>query len=203
VVLRWSKNLWRFISVDLSTSLTFSESRNRFVPNIPLKMIYNQSQDIIWVLVIRSDIVWSRCLFLLTQLHVELLYLNMHRILEGEHKSYALYLSNIFRSPLLSRMPTCGLWSAVKIRYVLQLRKGRWKLLFCACRYCLQWPPGLRRGPWARFTLDRGFESRLGHGCMSLVYVVLSCVGTGLATGWSLVQEALPYVVKTGKVTVK
>jgi hypothetical protein len=32
--------------------------------------------------------------------------------------------------------------------------------------------------------LDRGFESRLRHGCLSSsFYVVLSCVGIGLATG--------------------
>jgi hypothetical protein len=32
-------------------------------------------------------------------------------------------------------------------------------------------------------TLDRGFESRLRHGCLSSsVFVVLSCVGTGLPT---------------------
>jgi hypothetical protein len=32
-------------------------------------------------------------------------------------------------------------------------------------------------------TLDRGFEFRLGRGCLSLVYVVLSCAGTGFVTG--------------------
>jgi hypothetical protein len=33
-------------------------------------------------------------------------------------------------------------------------------------------------------TLDCGFESRLRHGCLSAsFYVVLSCVGRGLATG--------------------
>jgi hypothetical protein len=42
-------------------------------------------------------------------------------------------------------------------------------------------------------TLDRGFESRLKHGCLSSsFYVVLSCVGRGLATNWSLVQGVLP-----------
>jgi hypothetical protein len=43
--------------------------------------------------------------------------------------------------------------------------------------------------------LDRGFESPLGHGCLSSsVFVVLSCVGRDLATSWSLVQGVLPYV---------
>jgi hypothetical protein len=50
------------------------------------------------------------------------------------------------------------------------------------------WGVGL--GCW-----DRGFESRLMHGCLSASFcVVLSCVGRGLATGWSLVQGILPYV---------
>jgi hypothetical protein len=44
-------------------------------------------------------------------------------------------------------------------------------------------------------TLDRGFESRLRNGCLSSsFYVVLSCVGRGLAMSWSLVQGVLPYV---------
>jgi hypothetical protein len=44
-------------------------------------------------------------------------------------------------------------------------------------------------------TLDRGFESRLRHGCLSSsVYVVLFCVGRGHATSWSLVQGVLPSV---------
>jgi hypothetical protein len=38
-------------------------------------------------------------------------------------------------------------------------------------------------------TLDRGFGSRLRHGCLSSsFYVVLSCVGRGLATSWLPVQ---------------
>jgi hypothetical protein len=42
--------------------------------------------------------------------------------------------------------------------------------------------------------LDRGFESRLKRGCLSSsFYVVLSCVGRGLATSLSLVQGVLPY----------
>jgi hypothetical protein len=44
-------------------------------------------------------------------------------------------------------------------------------------------------------TLDHGFESRSRYGCLSsFVCVVLSCVGRGLATGWSLVKGVLPYV---------
>jgi hypothetical protein len=38
-------------------------------------------------------------------------------------------------------------------------------------------------------TRDREFESRIGHGCLSFVYVVLSCVGRGLAMSLSLNQE--------------
>jgi hypothetical protein len=44
-------------------------------------------------------------------------------------------------------------------------------------------------------TVDREFESRLRHGCLSLsFYVVLSCAGRGLTTGCSLVQGVLPHV---------
>jgi hypothetical protein len=58
-----------------------------------------------------------------------------------------------------------------------------------------QWPCGLRRGPWPVGCWDCGFESRSRHGCSSASFcVVLSCVGRGLATGWSLVQGVLPYV---------
>jgi hypothetical protein len=44
-------------------------------------------------------------------------------------------------------------------------------------------------------TLDRGFEYRLRYGCLSSSFHgVLSCVGRGVATSWSLVQGVLPYV---------
>jgi hypothetical protein len=33
--------------------------------------------------------------------------------------------------------------------------------------------------------------------CRWSSYVVLSCVGRGFVTGWSLIQGVLPYVVKT------
>jgi hypothetical protein len=40
---------------------------------------------------------------------------------------------------------------------------------------------------------DRRFESCFGHGCVSAYFcVVLSCVGRGLASGWSPVQGVLP-----------
>jgi hypothetical protein len=55
---------------------------------------------------------------------------------------------------------------------------------FTACERTLQWPRGLRRGSWPVGCWDRGFESRLSHGCLSAsFYVMLSCVGRGLATG--------------------
>jgi hypothetical protein len=44
-------------------------------------------------------------------------------------------------------------------------------------------------------TLDRKFESRLRHGCLTLsFYVMLSCAGRGLAMSWSLIQGILSYV---------
>jgi hypothetical protein len=45
--------------------------------------------------------------------------------------------------------------------------------------------------------LDRGFESHSKHGCLCVHLFcvrVLLCVGSGLATGWSLVQGILPSV---------
>jgi hypothetical protein len=43
------------------------------------------------------------------------------------------------------------------------------------------WPRGLRRTSWLLGCWERGFESRLGLGCLSLcIYVALSCVGRGL-----------------------
>jgi hypothetical protein len=58
-----------------------------------------------------------------------------------------------------------------------------------------QWPCSLRRGSWPVGCWDRGFESRSRLGCLSASSCfVLSCVGRGLATDWSLVQGVLPYV---------
>jgi hypothetical protein len=58
-----------------------------------------------------------------------------------------------------------------------------------------QWPCGLTRGSSPVGCWDRGFESRSRHGCLSASFcAVLSCVGRGLATGWSLVQGVLPHV---------
>jgi hypothetical protein len=58
-----------------------------------------------------------------------------------------------------------------------------------------QLPCGLRRGYWPVGCCDHGFESRSRYECLSSSFcVVLSCVGRGLATGWSLVQGVLPYV---------
>jgi hypothetical protein len=44
---------------------------------------------------------------------------------------------------------------------------------------------------------DRRFESHSGYGCLSaFVLFVLSCVGSGLASGWSPVQGVLPTKIK-------
>jgi hypothetical protein len=62
-----------------------------------------------------------------------------------------------------------------------------------------QWPRGLRHemsspawtlGSWLRIPLDAWMFV-----CVYSVFV-LSCVGSGLATGWSLVQGVLPTVYK-------
>jgi hypothetical protein len=56
--------------------------------------------------------------------------------------------------------------------------------LISSCRHYAD-PVAARSEPQALIarTLDRGFESRLRHGCLpSSFYVVLSCVGRGLAT---------------------
>jgi hypothetical protein len=46
------------------------------------------------------------------------------------------------------------------------------------------WPRGPRRWSWPLGYWDRVFESRSGHGCLSLCFcVVLSCVGRGLCDG--------------------
>jgi hypothetical protein len=58
-----------------------------------------------------------------------------------------------------------------------------------------QWPCGLRRGSWPVGCWDCGFESHSKHGCLSASFCfVLSYVGRGIATGWSLVHGVLPYV---------
>jgi hypothetical protein len=44
---------------------------------------------------------------------------------------------------------------------------------------------------------DRGFESHSRHGCLcAFILFVLSCIGSGLATGWSPVQGVLLTVLK-------
>jgi hypothetical protein len=51
---------------------------------------------------------------------------------------------------------------------------------------------------------DRGFESHSGHGCLVSVCVysvcVFLCLGSGLATDWSLVQGVLPKTNKLNSV---
>jgi hypothetical protein len=47
--------------------------------------------------------------------------------------------------------------------------------------------------------LDRGFESHSGHGCLCAFILCLCCpvcAGSGLASGWSPVQEVLPSVYR-------
>jgi hypothetical protein len=54
-----------------------------------------------------------------------------------------------------------------------------------------QWPRDLRRRSWLLGWWDHGFKYCLRHVCLSLSFcVVLSCVGRGLVTGWSLIQSS-------------
>jgi hypothetical protein len=47
-----------------------------------------------------------------------------------------------------------------------------------------QWPRGVRRRYWPLGYWNRGFESLLGRGCLSLCFcVLLSCLGRGLLDG--------------------
>jgi hypothetical protein len=49
------------------------------------------------------------------------------------------------------------------------------------------------RAVWGMYCLDPGFEYRSRHGCVSaFFFVVLSCVGRGLASGRYPVQGVLP-----------
>jgi hypothetical protein len=52
------------------------------------------------------------------------------------------------------------------------------KVVLCRSR----WPRGLRCRSWPLGYWDRGFQSRLEHGCLCFC-VVLSCVDTGLCDG--------------------
>jgi hypothetical protein len=52
---------------------------------------------------------------------------------------------------------------------------------YITCNSRSRWPRGLRRRSLPLGCWDSGFQSRCGHGCLSLcIYVVLSCVGRGL-----------------------
>jgi hypothetical protein len=87
----------------------------------------------------------------------------------------------------------------VKVKFSLpgnQLSTApQWNWRTCSSTRRSQWPCGLRRGSWLVDCWDRGFESRSRHGYLSASFcVVLSCVGRGLAMGWSLVQGVLQYV---------
>jgi hypothetical protein len=58
------------------------------------------------------------------------------------------------------------------------------------------WHRGLRRGSWSTEHRDRGFKCHSRYECFQ-VCVVRSCVGRGLATGRSLVQEVLTKCLKS------
>jgi hypothetical protein len=68
-------------------------------------------------------------------------------------------------------------------------RKRTWPISMCEYYWRRsQWTPGLRRRSWSLGRWDRGFETRLR--LSSPFCVVLSCVGSGLASGWSPSKES-------------
>jgi hypothetical protein len=76
------------------------------------------------------------------------------------------------------------------------------RVKFITCRS--QWPHGLRNRNSLRPLehWDREFETDSRHGrlCMRLFCVcVVACVGSGHATGWSLVQGVLPSYWRRGQ----
>jgi hypothetical protein len=87
--------------------------------------------------------------------------------------------------PAQRRWYTSKQATIISFRYVIRVRS--------------QWPRGLRHemsspawtlGSWARIPLDAWMFV-----CVYSLFV-FSCVGSGLATGWSLVQGVLPIVYK-------
>jgi hypothetical protein len=90
-----------------------------------------------------------------------------------------------------------------QLRYLSFQTEITIKFFFCTCAGCqLHWPRGLRHEPfwtartvgtWIRIPLEAWMSV-----CVYSVYVVL-CVGSGLATGWSLVQGLLPTVYRIKK----
>jgi hypothetical protein len=78
-------------------------------------------------------------------------------------------------------------------KYVHALMKISLDIISCSS-YSLhgrcQWSTGLWHEQSSLFeNWNRGFESHLRHGCLRLF---CACIGSGLATGWSLVQGVLP-----------
>jgi hypothetical protein len=88
----------------------------------------------------------------------------------------------------------CDMWWVVIKCTVVHWRSG--VLDFCV--YWSQWPRGLRHAqPSLVRSWDHGFESHSRHWylCVRLFCVcVVLCVGSGLATGSSLLQGVLPSV---------
>ena len=86
-------------------------------------------------------------------------------VYRGKKKNYVKFLAAICNSN----------HTMVQTNYIYMARRS-------------QWPPGLRRGSAAARSWDCGFESRWGHGCLSVV-IVVCCQVVVSASGWSLVQR--------------
>jgi hypothetical protein len=60
-----------------------------------------------------------------------------------------------------------------------------------------RWSHGLRHRSWPLDCWNGGFESRWGHGCLSLcLHAVLSCVGRGLCDGFITIPKESYQVCK-------
>jgi hypothetical protein len=83
----------------------------------------------------------------------------------------------------------CAIHRMVSPRFILCCRSFCLSYLHFLYLCRSQWPRCLRLGLLEQW--DCGFESRLRHGCMSaFLWVVVSCIGTGLEMGRTSVQES-------------
>jgi hypothetical protein len=114
---------------------------------------------------------------------ISLLKIKFNIIFQSTHRSSKRSLS--FRSPHLN--PACTSPDSRTCHMPRPAHYSWFDHLNNICRS--QWSCVLRHGSAAARLLDCGFESRRGHGCLSLVSVVCCQVDVS-ATSWSLVQRS-------------